>query len=228
MVVFIIMAVSCNRNDPQPAPSNPQTSVDTTAPVITIAGGNYQTQMEPATPGSGTYTPPTATAIDNVDGDLSAYILITGTVNPNTAGIYALYYTVNDSAGNVNTDTLIVEITPSLAHVAPYLAGTYSGNDTCATTGTYAYTSTWSLSTSVNNEIMVQNFGAFGNSIIVEGTVNATQQTVSFPAQPLVSTGSIVSASGSYTHNGNSVNMIINFVWTDGMASESCVAHYIK
>jgi hypothetical protein len=230
--VSVIIAVSCNRNDPaQPTPSNPsspQTPADTTAPVITISGGNYQTQMEPAVPGSGTFTAPTATAIDDVDGDISDSIVITGTVDPNTVGIDTLYYSVSDSAGNMNTDTLIVEITPYGLHDAPYLAGTYNGNDTCTISGTYTYTSMWSLSTSVSNEIAVQNFGAFGNSVTVEGTVNATQQTVSFPAQALFSTASIVSASGSYTYSGNSVNVVINFVWSDGTSSESCVAHYIK
>src|ERR1700751_4162509 len=73
---------------------------DTTAPSLTIVGGNAQTQSLPATAGNGTYVYPTATASDDVDGDISSSVTYTGTVNPNLAGDYTLTYTVSDAAGN--------------------------------------------------------------------------------------------------------------------------------
>jgi len=69
---------------------------DTTAPVITLNG---------ATPvnlelGS-SYTELGATAIDDVDGDISANIVIGGdSVDTNTVGTYIVTYNVSDAAGN--------------------------------------------------------------------------------------------------------------------------------
>ena len=46
-----------------------------------------------------------ATATDNVDGDISANIVIGGdTVDTNTAGQYIVTYNVSDAAGNAATE----------------------------------------------------------------------------------------------------------------------------
>lgn len=68
---------------------------DITAPVITLIG-NDPTYVEQGS----SYSEPGATAIDNRDGDISANIIITGTVNANVAGSYSLSYDVSDAAGN--------------------------------------------------------------------------------------------------------------------------------
>ena len=47
-----------------------------------------------------TYVDAGATAIDNVDGDLSSEIIITGEVNTDVPGVYELKYDVSDKAGN--------------------------------------------------------------------------------------------------------------------------------
>ena len=54
---------------------------------------------------------PGATASDNLDGNLTSSITITGTVDANTTGIYTLTYLVSDGAGNeVNaTRTIYVQ-----------------------------------------------------------------------------------------------------------------------
>jgi len=59
------------------------------------------------------FVPPTATATDNVDGDLTDLIEINyNGFNANEAGIYTIFYTVTDAAGNTATVpvTVIVEI----------------------------------------------------------------------------------------------------------------------
>jgi CubicO group peptidase (beta-lactamase class C family) len=84
--------------------------VDTTPPQITLIGNNPLT----LTVGS-QYVEPGASAQDNVDGDISAQIVITGNVNTNTAGTYYKYYNVSDAAGNVApqmTRTVIVANAP--------------------------------------------------------------------------------------------------------------------
>ncbi|GAB4154156.1 MAG: hypothetical protein Tsb0033_01750 [Winogradskyella sp.] len=68
---------------------------DVTAPVITLIGAN------PLNLNVGdTYNELGATAIDNLDGDISANIVITGPVNTAVAGTYFVNYNVNDSSGN--------------------------------------------------------------------------------------------------------------------------------
>ncbi|WP_412559658.1 immunoglobulin-like domain-containing protein [Winogradskyella sp. MIT101101] len=70
-------------------------SADTTAPVITLNGASTINLIV-----GDTYNEQGATATDNIDGDLTANIVITGSVNTSTAGTYFVYYDVSDSAGN--------------------------------------------------------------------------------------------------------------------------------
>ncbi|OUR93868.1 hypothetical protein A9Q87_03925 [Flavobacteriales bacterium 34_180_T64] len=70
-------------------------NADTTAPVITLVG----LATINLTTGD-TYTEQGATATDNIDGDISANIVITGSVNTGIAGTYLVNYNVSDAAGN--------------------------------------------------------------------------------------------------------------------------------
>lgn len=69
--------------------------IDRTAPKITLVGDNSLTQ-EAGTP----YDEPGATAEDNVDGDISDNVRITGKVDTNKPGTYYVHYNVSDSSGN--------------------------------------------------------------------------------------------------------------------------------
>jgi len=68
---------------------------DTTPPVITLNGSASMTITVGAT-----FTDPGATAVDDRDGDISARIVRSGSVNTATAGTYTLAYNVSDAAGN--------------------------------------------------------------------------------------------------------------------------------
>ncbi|MBO6881892.1 immunoglobulin-like domain-containing protein, partial [Winogradskyella sp.] len=70
-------------------------SADTTAPVITLNGASTINLIV-----GDTYNEQGATATDNIDGDLTANIVISGSVNTSTAGTYFVNYDVSDSAGN--------------------------------------------------------------------------------------------------------------------------------
>ncbi|WP_299112136.1 immunoglobulin-like domain-containing protein [uncultured Winogradskyella sp.] len=70
-------------------------NADTTPPVITLIGASTIDLLI-----GDTYTEQGATATDNIDGDITANIVIAGTVNTNTAGVYQVTYNVSDSAGN--------------------------------------------------------------------------------------------------------------------------------
>ena len=81
---------------------------DTTAPDITIAGGNTQTVNY-----GSVFTAPSATAEDEYDGTISTGFTITGTVDVDTTnlhGTYTVYYSISDSEDNESTETLTVNI----------------------------------------------------------------------------------------------------------------------
>lgn len=68
---------------------------DTEAPVITLLGeASKEIKI------GETFTDPGATANDNVDGDITAKIVVTGEVDTLNPGEYVLAYNVSDAAGN--------------------------------------------------------------------------------------------------------------------------------
>ena len=75
---------------------------DVGAPVITLLGDATINIMVGGDP----YTDPGATAMDDVDGDLTASIVVVGVdaVDVNTAGTYIITYNVSDAAGNAATE----------------------------------------------------------------------------------------------------------------------------
>ncbi|MCP4644116.1 MAG: DUF5011 domain-containing protein, partial [bacterium] len=90
-----------------------------TPPVITLNGASQiDIQLD------GTYTELGATALDNVDGDVTALISVVGVVEVAIPGTYTLTYTVSDAAGNAATPAartvrVIDHIPPELTLVGP-------------------------------------------------------------------------------------------------------------
>ena len=85
---------------------------DTTPPVITLKGASTLVIVLDAT-----YTDPGATATDDVDGDLTAFIVVGGdTVDTSASGSYTVTYDVSDTAGNpaaqVTRTVNVVDTTP--------------------------------------------------------------------------------------------------------------------
>ena len=76
-------------------------SADTVAPVITLLGSATVN----LTVGDA-YNDAGATATDNIDGNLTSSIVVSGSVNTNVAGNYTLTYNVNDAAGNAATPVI--------------------------------------------------------------------------------------------------------------------------
>lgn len=67
---------------------------DSVAPVITVLGSN------PIRSYINMYNDAGATALDNIDGDLTSSIVTVNTVNRNKVGRYTVTYNVTDSSGN--------------------------------------------------------------------------------------------------------------------------------
>ncbi|RAV04094.1 immunoglobulin-like domain-containing protein [Paenibacillus sp. YN15] len=74
---------------------------DVVKPVITLNGDGAI-----SIPVGSEYTDAGATATDNVDGDLTAAIAVTGQVNTAVPGVYTLRYNVSDAAGNAANEVI--------------------------------------------------------------------------------------------------------------------------
>ena len=75
------------------------------APVVTLNG---EAAIEVAV--GDTFIDPGATALDDVGGDLTSYINVSGTVDTATEGLYTLTYSVIDSAGNTGSVSRVVTV----------------------------------------------------------------------------------------------------------------------
>ena len=90
---------TANQTDPTPGNNTSTVTVVVNGlvnhpPVLTLVGAN------PATVNVGsTYTDPGATALDQEDGDITANIIASSTVNSNVVGTYTVIYNVSDSQG---------------------------------------------------------------------------------------------------------------------------------
>ena len=78
---------------------------DQTPPVITINGAS-DVIIEVGTP----YTDLGATALDNKEGDLTAAIVTSGSVDENLLGTYVVTYTVQDNQGNASSEERTVRV----------------------------------------------------------------------------------------------------------------------
>jgi Flavin containing amine oxidoreductase/Bacterial surface protein, Ig-like domain len=79
---------------------------DVTPPVISLNGSANMSVVE-----NTLFTDPGATATDNVDGDISSSIQVSGSVDTSTVGSYTLTYSVSDAAGNSASANRNVEVT---------------------------------------------------------------------------------------------------------------------
>jgi len=208
---------------------------DTTAPVITVTGGNSQLQSLPATAGAGTWTDPTATASDDEDGDLSSSITVSGTVNPNLAGDYTLTYTVSDAAGNTAT----TDVTVTIANDAAYLAGNYNVKDTIipfsVTDSAYAYNQTVTPSTSTNGRISfthADGFAYYNNNTNIYANVSGAVLTL--PTQTASNIGQLNDETHQFIGNGVVTTTTVgsgteqfNITYTDNNQTASATANGI-
>ena len=87
-LAFVIFIIACSDDDSHSID-------DIRAPIITLLGDS-PTSITQYT----TYIDAGATAIDNVDGDLTSSIVVTGNPNVNVIATYTITYSVSDLAGN--------------------------------------------------------------------------------------------------------------------------------
>lgn len=78
---------------------------DTEAPELTLQGDAV---ME--IPAGAEFVDPGATAVDDIDGDLTASIVISGTINTTVVGTQLITYTVSDRAANTSSVTRTIKV----------------------------------------------------------------------------------------------------------------------
>ena len=101
------------------------TLTDTTPPAIALNG-----QASITLSVGDTYTEAGATANDNVDGNITNNIVITGSVNTSSSGTYTITYTITDSSSNTaSIERIISVVQPSSA--------TYNINVTASNASNY-------------------------------------------------------------------------------------------
>lgn len=90
------------------------TQKDVIAPSLSLVGEREITiQM-------GTnYNDPGAKAIDNVDGDITSEIRVSGSVDTSKAGVYEIVYSVQDKAGNKATITRTINVIAAMTTTKP-------------------------------------------------------------------------------------------------------------
>ena len=110
-------------NSAEPVIRTVKVVADTIAPTITLLGDAVVFLDRNAT-----YIDAGATANDNKDGNISANIITTGTVDTTTVGSYIITYTVKDDANNTATPvTRRVNVTPTIT--APFKTGQLTSYD---------------------------------------------------------------------------------------------------
>ena len=130
-----------------------QHALDTTPPNITLKGSANIT----LTVGD-TYTEQGATAIDNVDGNVS--VQISGNVDTNTAGTYTVTYTATDKAGNQATITRSVTVQAAQPADTQAPAITLNGSNNITLTVGDTYTEQGATATdNVDGNVSVQISG---------------------------------------------------------------------
>jgi hypothetical protein len=95
--LVVLSFAACDKSDdePEPDPTPAAQASDNVAPAVTLNGKAKDTTLV-----GSTYADAGATATDNVDGNITSKITVTGTVNTQAAGDYVINYSVKDQAGN--------------------------------------------------------------------------------------------------------------------------------
>lgn len=186
---------------------------DTTSPVITLIGDSAISVTEDSV-----YTDAGATAIDDVDGDISTHISINGSVDTTTPGVYTLTYSVSDAAGNAATPltrtvTVISSVVPVQTETVLIRNGDtviYSGQVSLPTAGTISVNDNTGVSHDISTDSVLglvyavsQSSGSFSLSdLAYYSSLNSVYLKCITPTG-----GSVLCDNWQYVVNGSTPGM---------------------
>jgi hypothetical protein len=216
LVVISFLALwtaSCKKNSSN---NNSNTPADTTPPVISLNGNTNDTVSL-----NTSYTNPGATANDNVDGNVSANVTVTGAVNKDLVGEYRLYYNVKDAAGNSAAQvTRYVYV----ANDADYLDGVYNAVANCGASSTSPSTTQVTASNTLNNQI---SFNIPGNYSGISPVMMVNASAINITPQSNGS--SSISGSGTIASNKKSFTLTYTATSSSGtFGTWNCSTVYTK
>ena len=150
--------------------SNSNSVYDVTAPVITMVEVNGNTVINHEI--NTAYNDAGATANDNIDGDVTNNIVVTGSVNTAVLGVYNITYTVQDSKGNESQAVRVVNVIDTTNPVV-----TLTGPSTVNLNTGDTYTEQGATATDNSGESLTVTIGGD-----VVDTANAGSYTVTYTA----------------------------------------------
>ncbi len=202
-IVLVVLASGCKKDD-------------VTKPVVTLVGAN------PLTVNAGTaFTDPGATATDDVDGDITSKIVVTGTVNTAAAGTNTLTYTATDAAGNVGTAARTVNVALSRDAI---LSSSYTTTNNCSTPYSNVATTTSFQAGSSADKFVINMFYYNGGTLTC--TLSGTSVTVDAGQAPNPLLDG-VTGSGTFNAAGKVLTMSYTFQ-PNGGSAVSCSVVYTR
>ena len=183
-MIGLCLLLSCKKTTNSNSISNStNATLGQTAPVITLKGQNPDTVFL----GTTYYTDPRHTGLDDVEGDISYKVNVTGPVQTGTVSNYFKTYNVQDAAGN---QAIQITRTVSIQNQGAYLNGSYTAVCNCtASVGS-------SASATITNN-------TYQTSVITSSITNNLAVLTQYPKQ----TGSSIELSSvSITIDPNSVS----------------------
>ncbi|MDB4067345.1 DUF5011 domain-containing protein [Flavobacteriaceae bacterium] len=183
----------------------PNGSVDTTPPVISLLGSSTIN----LTVGN-TFTDPGVTATDDVDGDLTSSITVSGSVDTFNTGTYTLTYLVADSSGNQTDVSRTVIISAA--------ATTYSISVTASSNADYTLSGTDANGSVSGDDVSI----TINSGDTLSFTVDAASHP--FYIKTVQGTGTDNQASG--VNNNGATNGTVNWTpTTAGTYYYQCSVH---
>jgi len=168
---------------------------DTTPPVITLTGGSTMSIYR-----GSAFTEPGYRAIDNVDGDITSKVTVTGSVNTAVVGSYRLTYSATDSSGNTGTAVRTVNV------LANQSSNSFSDKGKAGDTFTYSFPVSFSaqatitpVGTDSKTQITVTIKNSSGATVFTGAFNSSTARTVNLPAGNYTITMKVDNANGNVT-----------------------------
>lgn len=198
-----------------------------TPPVIALLGPNpYYLSLD------STYKEYGAIAHDDKDGDITTSLSWSGgdTIQTLNRATYYVTYKVTNATGYTTT----VQRKVIVINNADFLAGKYMENNICAINGNYSDSAIVNV-LDTNDKLTITNFGGFGSSVVITGTLQHIIDTIYFaPNQSLGGGRNLVRAYGVVVNvdtsfidpNAVAHNINVHYLWTVGGNVDSCDAVY--
>jgi hypothetical protein len=183
---------------------------DTTVPVITLNGNNPLTITQ-----GNSYTELGATAIDNIDGNITSKIIISGNVNTNVIGTYSVFYYVSDNTGNMATSTRVVNVIAAPTDTtAPTITIQSPTNNSV-----YNFTNHFLNFIATDNNLASCSYST--NNGVTKNSVSCSSgelTTISLTASEGANTWIIYASDNSGNEANTSISFIVNTTITDTTA----------